>query len=106
MEEGLTILSQIFDDIHEKTYGFKMDTEVEIVNIRSIAIGKVNSPKMPVLQAGTTDASIAIIDAEHEAYFNGQLVKTPIYDRTLLKPKNEIQGPAIITQRKIVTWIF
>ena len=49
--EGLTILHRIFDDIHEKTYGFKMDTEVEIVNIRSIAIGKVNSPKIPVLEA-------------------------------------------------------
>jgi len=104
--EGLTILHRIFDDIHEKTYGFKMDTEVEIVNIRSIAIGKVNSPKIPVLEAGTTDASMAIIDTEHKAYFDGQLMKTPIYDRTLLKPKNEIQGPAIITQKDSTTLII
>ena len=104
--EGLSILHRIFDDIHEKTYGFKMDTEVEIVNIRSIAIGNVNSPKIPVVEGGTPDASMAIIDAEHEAYFNGQLMKTPIYDRTLLKPKNEIQGPAIITQKDSTTLII
>jgi len=104
--EGLTMLHRIFDDIHEKTYGFKMDTEVEIVNIRSIAIGKVNSPKIPVLEDGTTDASMAIIDAEHKAYFDGQLMKTPIYDRTLLKPKNEIQGPAIVTQKDSTTLII
>lgn len=104
--EGLSILHRIFDDIHEKTYGFKMDTEVEIVNIRSIAIGNVNSPKIPVVEGGTPDASMAIIDAEHEAYFDGQLMKTPIYDRTLLKPKNEIQGPAIITQKDSTTLII
>ena len=79
---------------------------MEIVNIRSIAIGTVNSPKIPVVEGGTSDASRAIIDGEHEAYFDGQLMKTPIYDRTLLKPKNEIQGPAIITQKDSTTLII
>lgn len=103
--EGLKILRNIFDEIHERTYGFKMDTELEIVNLRAIAIGHMNTPKLPIQDAGAEDASNAIIDAEHEAYFDGAFVKTPIYNRDLLQPNNVIHGPAIILQKDSTTLI-
>nr|WP_309099984.1 hydantoinase/oxoprolinase family protein [Fredinandcohnia onubensis] len=106
IENGLVSIKNRFDQIHEKTYGFKMETEVEIVNIRAVAIGKVNSPELPINEAGNEDASHAIIDPDHQAYFDGQFVKTPIYDRNLLQRNNKIFGPAIVTQKDSTTLVL
>src|SRR5699024_9552505 len=97
--EGLQLIAERFGDIHEQTYGFKMDTVIEIVNIRAVAIGEIKSPSLPINKAGSEDASHAIIDAKHKAYFNNEFVNTPIYDRTKLQPNNKIQGPAILAQQ-------
>ena len=105
LAKDLSILVEKFDAIHEKTYGFKIDSEVEIVNIRAVAIGTVNSPLLPKSEGGTSDASNAIIVPDHEAYFEGALQLTPIYDRSLLRPNNEIVGPAIVTQKDSTTLI-
>lgn len=96
---GLSAIKNQFDGIHEQTYGFKMNVEVEIVNIRAVAIGKVSSPEIPINEAGSEDSSHAIIDPYHQAYFEDRFLETPIYDRTLLKSNNKIHGPAIITQK-------
>ncbi|MCM3584983.1 hydantoinase/oxoprolinase family protein [Mesobacillus maritimus] len=105
-ENGLELISNQFGDIHEQTYGFKMDAEVEIVNIRAVAVGKVNSPEIPVNEAGTEDASHAIMDPDHQAYFEERFVKTPIYDRALLQPANKVIGPAIISQKDSTTLVL
>ena len=104
--KDLSLFIEKFDAIHEKTYGFKIDSEVEIVNIRAVAIGKLNSPLLPKSEPGSTDASQAIIVSDHEAYFDGEMKTTPIYDRSLLRPNNEIVGPAIITQKDSTTLII
>ncbi|REJ07126.1 hydantoinase/oxoprolinase family protein [Halobacillus trueperi] len=103
---GVSILAERFSSIHEQIYGFKMDVEVELVNIRAIAIGKVVSPSIPMVEEGEVDASGAIIDHEHKAFFNGEFKSTPIYERNLLKPNNKIIGPAIISQKDTTTLVL
>lgn len=105
-EEGIELISERFGQIHEQTYGFKMDTVIEIVNIRAVAIGEVPSPSLPKNERGTEDASHAMINPDHQAYFDGEFVTTPIYDRSLLQPNNRITGPAIITQADSTTLIL
>lgn len=105
-QEGLQLIAERFGDIHEQTYGFKMDTVIEIVNIRAVAIGEIKSPSLPINKAGSEDASHAIIDAKHKAYFNNEFVNTPIYDRTKLQPNNKIQGPAILAQQDSTTLVL
>ena len=83
-----------------------MDSEVEIVNIRAVAVGNVNFPATPITEGGTEDAAHAIIDSDHQAYFEDCFVKTPIYDRTLLRPSNRLYGPAIITQKDSTTLVM
>lgn len=104
--QGLSVIKEKFDDIHEKAYGFKMDSEVEIVNIRAVALGEVKALKLPINEAGTKDASEAIIDHDHEAFFDKEFLKTPIYARELLKPNNEVHGPAIIIQKDSTTLVM
>ncbi|QQE80017.1 hydantoinase/oxoprolinase family protein [Alicyclobacillus sp. SO9] len=105
-DRGLNLLKDMFDDIHEQTYGFKMDIEVEIVNVRAVAIGKVLSPSLPTDELGESDSSHAVIDAEHQAFFDGAFQKTPLYSRDLLKPGNQITGPAIVTQKDSTTLVL
>lgn len=105
-KEGLQVIKNQFDEMHEIAFGFKMDTEVEIVNIRAVALGKVDTPQLPTIEAGGEDASNAIVDCDHQAYFENEFVKTAIYDRSLLQPNNKITGPAIITQKDSTTLIL
>ncbi|UTR10258.1 hydantoinase/oxoprolinase family protein [Evansella sp. LMS18] len=104
--DGLVSLKERFDSIHENNYGFKMDTDVEVVNIRAVAVGKVLSPAIPLSEPGDTDSSHAIIDEKHQAYFDGKFTDTPIYERTLLKPNNVVYGPAVISQKDTTTLIL
>lgn len=103
---GLEYIKNRFNEIHNQTYGFQMETSIEIVNIRAIAIGIIESAEMPSNEAGEEDASRAITDPNHEAYFSGHFIKTPIYDRKLLKSNNRIDGPAIIVQNDSTTLLL
>jgi N-methylhydantoinase A len=105
-ETGLRLLKDLYDEIHEKIYGFKMDMELEVVNLRAVAIGKVPTPSLPIYEPGGEDASHAIIDQNHQAYFDGEFLKTPLYDRALLQPNNKVYGPAIITQKDSTTLVL
>lgn len=106
VEQGLTLIKNKFDKVHESIYGFKMDIDIEVVNLRAVAIGKVSSPSIPVSDPSSKDDTHAIIDPNHQAYFNGEFVRTPLYDRQLLKPNNVVCGPAIITQKDSTTLVL
>lgn len=105
-DKGLHVLKELFDEIHEKTYGFKMDIELEIVNIRAVAIGKVTSPALPMGELGEPDADHAMVDPTHEAFFDGEFRTTPLYDRSFLRPGNEVYGPAIVIQKDSTTLVL
>lgn len=105
-ERGLSVLKEMFDEIHEKTYGFKMDIELEVVNIRAVAIGKVPSPSLPTGEMSGLDASHAIVDPGHQAFFDGEFQTTPLYDRNQLRPGNQVAGPAIVIQKDSTTLVL
>ncbi|MEQ8388063.1 MAG: hydantoinase/oxoprolinase family protein [Alphaproteobacteria bacterium] len=91
-------LVQKFHDEHMRLYRFTVDTEVEVVNLRAIAVGALDRIAFQKGTKGGPDASAAVVDAEHEAYFDGKFVTTPVYDRAKLAPGNRIEGPAVVIQ--------
>ncbi len=98
-KSGTELLAEHFNQIHEQYYGFRMEgTPCEIVNLRAVGLGRVPKPHFPegVLDK-SNDASHAVID-EHGVYWQGKRVPTKIYDRSKLKPANQVSGPAIITE--------
>lgn len=105
-EKGIALLKERFDAIHESIYGFQMDVEVEMVNLRAVAIGKVASVSMPTTEQSGEDASHAVIDPGHQAYFDGRFLTTPLYDRSLLLPNNKVYGPAVIRQKDSTTLVL
>jgi N-methylhydantoinase A len=106
-ESGVDFLAEKFNDIHEQFYGFRMeDTPCEIVNLRAVGLGKVPEPNLPEEESDkSTDSSHAVID-EHEVYFEGNWIPTKIYEREKLRPNNQIEGPAIVTEFDSTTVIL
>lgn len=105
-ENGLEYIRKRFNHVHMQSYGFQMEASIEIVNIRAIAIGLVDSSGLPTNASDQEDASGSIVNADHQAYFNGEFITSPIYDRKLLKPNNRIEGPAIIIQEDSTTLLL
>ena len=72
-------------------------TASEIVNLRAVGFGAVPLPELRSGALAGPDASTAIVD-EQDVVFDGQNVRTKIYDRAKLEPGASIAGPAIVTE--------
>ena len=95
---GLAELEERFNGLHEQLYGFRMPgTASEIVNLRAVGFGAVPLPELRSGALAGPDASAAVVD-EQDVVFDGQSVRTKIYDRAKLEPGASIMGPAIVTE--------
>ena len=103
---NLDTLAERFAEEHETLYSFKLDTSIEIVNLRATALGHVDRISFTKAKEKGLDVRDAIVDTQHKAYFGGEFVTTPIYDRSLLDIGHKIEGPAIITQVDTTTLIL
>lgn len=104
---ALEELNKRFHAIHEQHYTFKLDgNPTEIVNLHLVALGKVSKPNLAELQA--TDRSIedAIIEMRPVYFENAGWVDTTVYERELLGPDMEIEGPAIVEEATTSTVVY
>lgn len=101
MEEVRTDLGKVvqrFKNEHDRLYGFSLDIEVEVVNLRATAVGRTDRIALTKADGASRKLRDAIVDADHQAYFDGEFVATPVYERARLDIGHRIEGPAIITQ--------
>ncbi|WP_305972435.1 MULTISPECIES: hydantoinase/oxoprolinase family protein [unclassified Mameliella] len=104
-EDSLAALREGFLARHEQLYGFVAEGDaIQMVTYRLQATGLVSKAQMPAYPDAGPDASAAQTGQRpvwmREA---GGFAETPIYDRTLLRPGNLIEGPAIIDQLDTTT---
>lgn len=94
--EDLAKLRHRFDDQHERTYGHRFTgDEVEVVNLRVTAIGRVprpDRPKLVVADAGPRKAG------QRTVRLWGRPVECPVLDRATLQPGQVFTGPAIVEE--------
>ena len=99
-ENNIEDIKTKFHREHKREYGYcRENAQIQIVNYRVTALGKVSTIKIDEKPDGGEDASDAIIDIR-QVYFdetNG-FVSTKIYDRDKLMTNNVLMGPAIIEQ--------
>ncbi len=102
--EACRSLEARFHDLHESTYGHRLDDPVEIVNFRLRGIGLVDKPALNKLPAGGPDSRPAI-KGERLVYWRaaGSFRPTPIYDRAKLLRGNELIGPAVVEEAASTT---
>ncbi|MFB6206533.1 MAG: hydantoinase/oxoprolinase family protein [Haloglomus sp.] len=94
---GLAEIKDDFEARHDRQFGFSLDAPLEIANLRVIGKGTLEGVTIEEQEPGEADPSAARVDT-NDVYFDGAYVETPIYDRTALRPGNEIAGPAIVVE--------
>jgi N-methylhydantoinase A len=102
---GMEKLVVDFKEVHERNYGFNIDSLIEIVNMRAIGVGSVRKVELPKFDADGKDASHAQIE-QHRIHYQGRFSIAPIYARLQLRPGNIVRGPAIVTQTDATTVIL
>jgi N-methylhydantoinase A len=96
-ETGLAEIKGDFEARHDQRFGFSLDAPLEIANLRVIGKGAIDGVVIEEHDLGDADPSAAEVGTD-EVYFDGTYHETPIYDRTELRPGNEIAGPAIVIE--------
>ncbi len=106
-ERWLEALADRFHSAHEQAYGFRVDNEpVELVNLRSTAVGEIRKPGMRPLNRSTASLNDAL-KSNRPVYFDADsnFLDTPVYDRVALPSKAEFDGPAIIEEKDSTTMV-
>ncbi|GAB4423329.1 MAG: hydantoinase/oxoprolinase family protein [Chloroflexi bacterium OHK40] len=103
--ELIPTLVRQFNEIHDRTYGFMLDSVVEIVNLRAVGIGRVTKIELPEAEPGDADASGAFV-GEHQIYRHGEWLSARLYDRARLRPGMRVEGPAIVTELDSTTVVL
>ncbi|CAN5691223.1 hydantoinase/oxoprolinase family protein [soil metagenome] len=89
---------QEFHRRHELVHGYKLEgREVEIANLRLMAIGRSPKLKLKTKSLEGEDASTAL-KARRRAYFGAEVgfLEVPVYDGSRLRSGNQFAGPAIV----------
>ena len=104
-EGGLDRLAAAFDEEHRRLFTFNMDTEHEFVNLRAVAMGKVQEVPAPRIEQGDGNPDQAKI-RDHEIWVDGGFKKAVIYDRARLHAGDRIVGPAIVNEMDSTTLVL
>jgi N-methylhydantoinase A/oxoprolinase/acetone carboxylase beta subunit len=96
-------LTEDFEDAHEREYFYRFEGQpVQVVSLRSYAIGVMPGLETEVLAAGESEPPEAsIIDRRPVVFADGGAAvdrETVVYDRDRLLDGNVIRGPAVIEQ--------
>jgi N-methylhydantoinase A len=79
-----------FHDAHEETSGYRMDDPVELVTLRATAVAEREPPAVVYEPEGPAQIG------KREAFFDGEFLETPIYNRGGIAVDHPVAGPAII----------
>lgn len=104
--------SQVVEGFHEKhlaMYGYAVtDEPVELANVRLVAAGRVQKPKLKEKESHKGERSRDTAHNMRNVLFEkpSEYVETPVYVREKLKPGNIISGPAVIEQYDSTTVVY
>lgn len=90
-----------FSELHERQYGHVMSDPIEITTLRLLAIGVVDKPSLPKLEARSGQLPAprrrrVFVDSDDG-------VDYALYAREVLRSTDTIQGPAVITEHTATT---
>ncbi|MFN0155423.1 MAG: hydantoinase B/oxoprolinase family protein [Gaiella sp.] len=101
-------LKERFHVAHESEYGHRFDAPIEIINIRTVAIGRVDELQAVELERGDGDpAGARTLERDVVFEVDGQAERhpTPFYERDRLRAGDRLVGPAIVEQYDTTTVI-
>ena len=85
-----TAVAEQFHDAHERARGYRLaDEPIEIVTVRLTATVPGNEPKI------THEGTEKTVRARRDAYFDGSVRETPVFEREQIPAGTTIDGPVI-----------
>ncbi|EDP72927.1 hydantoinase/oxoprolinase family protein, partial [Hydrogenivirga sp. 128-5-R1-1] len=87
-----------FKNEYKKKYGYTLDREIEIVNIRLRAVGETEKPEFKKYKYVSEKVKEDAVIHEKTVIFEGKEYKTKIYDREKLEAGNKINGSSIVVE--------
>jgi len=106
------VLHQTVENFHRKhraIYGYAVKSEpVELVNVKLIAVGLVEKPKLKEKPLHRKKPLEEAVIAKRKVFFeqDNSYVETSVYRRERLKAGNVINGPAVIEQYDATTLVY
>lgn len=104
-DDVAAFVAEAFTELHERQYGHTMDDPIEVTTLRLRASGLVDKPTLPELGPRTggpltpEGARAVYVSAEEPA------VPYALYTRESLGARDEIAGPAVISEHTATTVI-
>lgn len=95
-DKSIDRLIASFGEVHERRFGHRSGTNVEVVNFRVTAVGVVDKPGLHRLPSVTPRPDAYL--RKRDVYFNGEFVATPVVQRDRLVLNETIKGPAVIEE--------
>ncbi len=97
-DEDVRSLGSTFSQYHEREYGFRLESAVELVNLQVRGVAKVRKPA-PQYSPKKAHETAASPHGERPVYWGCQgRVRTAIYRRDSLPPGFSLRGPAVIEE--------
>jgi len=98
--QGVTATEAAFHRAHEQRYGHRLNTPVELVNLRCNLSGpapQIRLPELPPARPGAVAPGCTRVCGCGDA--------VPVWPRALLGAGAEFAGPALITETVATTWL-
>ncbi|MDQ7039050.1 MAG: hydantoinase/oxoprolinase family protein, partial [Aquificota bacterium] len=96
---------ETFHREHERVYGYRHSTEVEIVNLRLRAVGRTRKPELPSFEERSREDPSDALTGYREVLFRGEFLRAGVYNRERLRWGNIVEGPAVVVEYSSTTFI-
>jgi len=93
-----TAIEQRFDEAHNRAYGYTMDDQIEVVNLRTTAT--IEGTKPAIQHDGEGDA---VLGSRAAFFGNDEPQETTVYERNRLASGQRVAGPAVLEQPESTT---
>lgn len=100
----LSEAAKVFAARHEREYGFRLDSDCEIVNLRAIAVGASQLAE-PVGQPPAEEADDQSHLGTQRIYYRGIWHEAALVNRDRLGVGHRLAGPAIVVQADSTTFV-
>jgi len=91
-------LKEVFEKLHEKRYGHRMQDPVQIVHLRVKTTGIMDKPKIGQIEEGTKDEPDRALKGKRQVFKDGGFTAYKIFNREKLLAGNILSGPAIVEE--------
>jgi N-methylhydantoinase A len=97
-DEAIAQAAEAFRAAHEREYGFRLDSLVELVNFHVAGLLPVAKPALPRVEVTGADAASALRGHRRVDFAEHGIHESPVYLREKLPADARLTGPAIVEE--------